>query len=185
MTSNMNGPASPDGARLPALTPGRETPMTGKDTRPYITLTNELFNHPKFKRIKNPWARLHLIELWTYCNGYKTDGVIDEDTLMEKGDDVGQELLDRKWVVGPDKDGNYHMHDYLKHQKSKAEIEGMTAGRKAAAGWGNHVRWHVKKQVVEHSCGYCTGELAPIYGKGDTAEPAPGPPTASLTVIHG
>lgn len=145
--------------------------MTGKDTRPYITITNELFNHPKFKRIKNPWARLHLIELWTYCNTYKTDGRIDEDALMEKGDDIGQELLDRKWVTGPDQDGAYRMHDYLKHQKSKAEIEGLTAKRKESAGWGNHTRWHTDKQVVEHSCGYCTGELEPPKGKRNPQAP--------------
>lgn len=149
---------APDGLRLPGKT---APPMTGKDTRPYITLTNELFNHPKFKRLKNPWARLHLIELWTYCNTYTTDGVIDEDALMEKGEDIGEELLQRRWVTGPDEHGNYHMHDYLKHQKSKAEIRGLQATRKAVAGWGNHVRWHVKNDVVDDTCGYCTGDLEP------------------------
>jgi hypothetical protein len=149
--------------------------MTGKDTRPYITIANELFNHPKFKRIKNPWARLHLIELWTYCNTYLTDGVIDEDALHEKGEDVGEELLARKWVTGPDADGNYHMRDYLKHQKSRAEVQGLQANRRASAGWGNHTRWHVRMNVTEATCGYCTGEIEPPKGKSrrDSADRTP------------
>lgn len=150
--------------RMPVASPnGGKTapPMTGKDTRPYITIANELFNHPKFKRIKNPWARLHLIELWTYCNSYMTDGVIDEDALMEKGDDIGAELIERRWVTGPDENGMYHMHDYLKHQKSRAEIKGLQSRRQLAAAWGNHVRWHENKGVHEDTCGYCTGDLDP------------------------
>ncbi len=148
--------------------------MTGKDTRPYIALTNELFNHPKFKRIKNPWARLHLIELWTYCNTYLTDGVIDEDALNEKGDDIGEELLKRKWVIGPDDDGNYRMHDYLKHQKSKAEIHGLQSKRRTSAALGNHTRWHLDKDVHEESCGYCTGEIdMPAKSKPRVTSPGP------------
>ncbi|ASX98721.1 hypothetical protein SEA_COLUCCI_51 [Arthrobacter phage Colucci] len=157
---------SPTVSRPRSLKSGGKTPpMSGKDTRAYITVTNELFDHPKFKRIKNPWARLHLIELWTYCNRYKTDGVIDEDALMEKGDDVGEELLKRGWVHGPNADGDYQMHDYLKHQKSKAEIEGLTRHRTTAAQYGNHTRWHEAKDVFEASCGFCTGDLEAPKGK--------------------
>jgi hypothetical protein len=144
--------------------------MTGKDTRPYITLTNELFNHPKFKRIKNPWARLHLIELWTHCNTYLTDGIVDEDTLMEKGEDIADELMKRRWVTGPDAEGNYQMHDYLKHQKSRAEIKGLQAKRQTAAAWGNHTRWHEAKGIQETTCGYCTGELEPFKSKRQVAD---------------
>ncbi|AOZ64604.1 hypothetical protein SEA_CHUBSTER_51 [Arthrobacter phage Chubster] len=140
---------------------GKTPPMSGKDTRAYITVTNELFDHPKFKRIKNPYAQLYLIELWTYCNRYKTDGRVDPDTLMEHGEDVGAELIKIGWVTGPDKDGDYWMHDYLKHQKSKAEIEGLTRHRTTAAQYGNHTRWHEAKDVYEASCGFCTGDLEP------------------------
>lgn len=132
-----------------------------KDTRPYITVTNELFSHPKFKRVKNPWARLYLIELWTYANRYTTDGEVDMDVLMEQGEDIGEELIKCGWVRGPDKAGVYHLHDYLKHQKSKAEIEALKSKRQVAAQWGNHERWHTQLGLVEASCGYCTGELEP------------------------
>jgi hypothetical protein len=133
----------------------------GKDTRPYITLTNEIFRHPKMKRLKNPWARLYVIELWTYCNQYMTDGWIDREVLHEKGDDIAEELIAAGWVDGPDAEGMFYMHSYLEHQKSKAEIEGLRAARRESSEWGNHTRWHIGKSIVEASCAYCQGVKEP------------------------
>lgn len=113
------------------------------------------------KRLKNPWSRLYVIELWTYCNQYMTDGWIDHEVLHERGDDIAEELIATGWVDGPDPDGMFYMHSYLEHQKSKAEIEGLRASRKESSAWGNHTRWHVEKTVMEPSCGYCQGTTEP------------------------
>lgn len=131
------------------------------DRRPYITVTNELFRHPKFVRLTDK-AKVHLLELWGYCNEYQTDGIIHQSMLNAKGPAVAKQLRDVGWVDATNEEGMFYMHDYLDHQKSKAQIEDHRNGKRKAGSAGgkrsNHVRNHVKKNVFQAECQWCVEE---------------------------
>lgn len=130
----------------------------GQDTRPYITVTNELFGHPKFKRL-TPAARLYLLELWAHCNMYMTDGVLEAVTLFERGKKIGNELINGGWVEAHE-DGSYSCHDYLEHQKSREQILKHREDKKGSGEYGSHVRWHVKRGVHDLNCEHCQKQRA-------------------------
>lgn len=125
------------------------------DRRPYLAIANQLFRHPKFKRMSMQ-ARLHLLALWADCNEYLTDGIVHEEDLYSEGTAVGDELLGFGWLH-PCEDGtNYYCHDYLKHQKSRAQVEGIRAGKASKGAAGAHERWHVKRGRFDPECQLCT-----------------------------
>jgi hypothetical protein len=123
-----------------------------KDTRPYIVVANELFGHPKFKKLTPP-ARLYVLELWAHCNQYMTDGAVDKDTLYARGKQVAEQILATGWAH-PDGD-DFQMHDYLKHQKSRQEIEEHKLKKRMAGIKSNHTRNHVAKEQVDPNCILC------------------------------
>lgn len=128
-----------------------------EDTRPYITVANELFRHPKFK-ILSRTARLRIIELWAHCNEYMTDGEIDHGTLMEIPAKERRELTDAGWIEQAET--GWRCHDYLKHQKSRIQILKHKAERAQAGLFGAHTRHHVKKGVVDRACKWCNAPSA-------------------------
>lgn len=123
-----------------------------RDTRPYIAVTNELFRHPKFRRLTFE-ARVALLELWAHCNEFMTDGHVDSWVFEEYPDKVQEQLVKVGWVHS--KGDDYEMHDYLKHQKSKAEILALKDQKSVSGALGGHVRHHVKKGVVKTGCYWC------------------------------
>lgn len=131
-----------------------------KDRRPYITVAQELFRHPKWRRISKD-ARLYLLELWGYCNEFRTDGMVHRTVLEEQGVKVGKELLDAGWVEITADPDEFYMHDYLDHQPSKAEIEKRVKDAKESGSRGgaksNHTRNHVNKNFIDPSCELCPG----------------------------
>lgn len=131
--------------------------MNDRDPRPYFVVSNDMYGHPKFKRLSDKAAR-HLICVWTHCNVYLTDGEVDRVTMFENGPKAAKELIDNDWVtVAPD--GTYHCHDWLKHQKSRAEIEDMRSdkarNRARSGSIGAHERWHVKRGLYDPECSWC------------------------------
>lgn len=124
-----------------------------KDKRPYITVTNELFRHPKFRRLSDK-AKLYLLELWGTCNEFQTDGKIEHAVLMAQGKRVADELLNG-WVEATDVPGMFYMHDYLEHQKSRVEIEKYKEKKTSAGVFGAHKRHHEMKGIFDISCGHC------------------------------
>lgn len=130
---------------------------TTKDTRPYITISNELFRHPKFRRLSDK-AKLWLLELWAYCNEYRTDGFVDVHILNEKGAKITAELMVNFVETTADND-MFYMHDYLDHQPSRKEIEDRIQEKRSRASTGGklsaHNRHHVKKGIVNPDCELC------------------------------
>lgn len=135
-----------------------EAPNDRLDNRPYITVTNELFRHPKFIRLTDK-AKVHLLELWAYCNEYRTDGIIHKTLLMEKGQAVARALREVGWVDDTTDPDFFYMHDYLDHQKSRAQIEAYREQRrqdgKKGGIIGMHERWHVDRGVTNPDCPLC------------------------------
>ena len=122
------------------------------DTRPYITVTNELFRHPKYKALGRS-ARLRIIELWAHCNEFMTDGAIDAGTWSEVPAKERKELLAAGWVE--EGAAGLECHDYLRHQKSRKQIQELKAGRSDAGRYGSHVRHHANKGVTDPGCPHC------------------------------
>lgn len=128
------------------------------DKRPYITVANELFRHPKFVRLTDK-AKVHLMSLWAYCNEYTTNGLVHESILNSSGAATGKLLIENQWVERTTEQGMFYMHDYLDHQKSKERIEEEKSRKKTAGSMGgaksNHVRNHARKGLFDSSCQWC------------------------------
>jgi len=123
-----------------------------RDTRPYIAVTNELFRHPKFRRL-NFEARVALLELWAHCNEFMTDGHVDSWVFEEYPPKVREQLLKVGWVDKKAED--YSMHDYLKHQKSKKEILQHKSNKSVAGALGGHTKNHTNKGISKAGCYWC------------------------------
>lgn len=98
-------------------------------------------------------ARLRIIELWAHCREFKTDGYIDPGTWEEIPLKERRELLSH-WVEVR-ADGNLWCHDYLDHQKSRAQLEKLAAGHSEGGAFGAHVRHHERRGVVKPDCPFC------------------------------
>lgn len=128
-----------------------------KDTRPYITLTNEYPRHRKIRGLSDAAFRLH-VTLMTMANEDRTDGVVLPVDLESRGAKVKKELIDADLVHDLGKDG-FVLHDYLKHQNSSDEIEEYKQEKlKRASNGGKvsaHNRHHVDKGIVNPNCELC------------------------------
>ena len=131
--------------------------MSRLDSRPYITVTFEFFDHPKTVAL-TPAAQLHILRLWAYCGRYLTDGEIPRTVLESAGKKVAQELITHGWVDELS-DGTLVCHDYLEHQPSRDDVEERMEkkrdGRSRGGSKGMHTRWHVNRGVIEPKCPLC------------------------------
>ncbi|MGZ9829881.1 hypothetical protein ACXYTP_23490 [Tsukamurella ocularis] len=116
-----------------------------KDSRPYLKLSLDFVNHPKVLKL-SPAVRWVLLELWTHCATYRTDGIIDASAahrianarqraaLIDAGfmrriknpagfsaraENVQDDVIQHEICT----QDAYEMHDYLAHQMSRAEQE--------------------------------------------------------------
>lgn len=128
-----------------------------KDTRPYITLTNEYPRHRKIRGLSDAAFRLH-VTLLTTANEDRLDGKVQSVDLESKGPKAKRELLDAGLVQDLGK-GCYQLHDYLKHQNSSEEIEERILDKRKRASVGGkvsaHNRHHVERGIVSPDCELC------------------------------
>lgn len=138
--------------------------MTGlqKDKRPYFVLTNEYTRHRKVRGLSDKAFRLH-VTLMGMCNEDRNDGIISQQDLDQKGKAAGRELLNND-LVHPAENGQYVLHDYLRHQNSRAEIEELIGQAQAAGAKGGkasaHKQWHVKRGITNPDCELCVDGIA-------------------------
>lgn len=140
--------------------------MSTKDTRPYIVVAHEFPRHPKTQQLSDAGFRA-LIELWCYCNEYLTDGAVPKVLVDRQYKKPARELLALGFMEA-DGDG-YRMHDYLKHQKSRAEVEEDREKKRSSGARGgkegSHKRWHVDRGIFAEDCELCTGAISePMSG---------------------
>jgi hypothetical protein len=98
-----------------------------KDPRAFIAIHDDIVNHPKIEPLSDAAFR-HLIRLWGYCNKFRTDGIVSEAKVREKGARVFRELTSPAYpgaepLVIPADGGYWECRDYLKHQWSAEEIQ--------------------------------------------------------------
>ena len=124
------------------------TRRTGKDKRIYITVANTIMEHPKIEVLSDRAFRT-LIGLWCWSSKNLKNGEIPLAVWMKRTTAKSREELLRDGLAELTESGVY-MHDYLKHQNSKEEVEALrekrtragslggqsTAAAKASAAWG-------------------------------------------------
>jgi len=108
-----------------------------KDDRTYITVHDGLPEHPKVVGL-SPSAKWSLIELWTYCSRTRSDGRVPKDWAKQLGKQV-LAALEKRGLIESVGD-NWHCHDYLLHQRSKAEIQDLKEKRREAGSRGGKQR---------------------------------------------
>lgn len=131
-----------------------------KDKRPYFVLTNEYPRHRKIRHLSDKAFRLH-VTLLGLCNEDRNDGIISKQDLQMLGPGAGKELL-KASLVHEKEPGIYQLHDYLRHQNSRKEIEELVTEKQAAGKIGGkksaHLQWHVKRGITNPECELCVAE---------------------------
>lgn len=109
-----------------------------KDTRPYIKVTLDMPDHPKYAGLTRAQKFL-VIEGWIHCAKYKTDGHMDIHVWRKFGTKKDRVLFEQVGIVKMDSDdAGANFVDYLEHQTSRAEQEAKqdqarSAGKKGGA----------------------------------------------------
>lgn len=131
------------------------------DPRPYVTVDKQMPLHDKVRDLSHLSFRL-LIEAWCYCGRVGNNGKIEAAKWAKMRTPAARRELIEAGLAEVDAVGVVTMHDYLKHQLSRAEEEALSADRSRAAIQGNHQRWHVAKGVVHPECPLCPNLAEPL-----------------------
>lgn len=113
-----------------------------EDRRRYIALEVDMPDHPKVVALSDSTFRKH-VRAKCYCHKNLTDGFLSEAAVRS----LGVTAKELRELTTPWRDGEaplwekvvggYRIHDYLKHQPSRAKMQRWSeAGRKGAS-----VRW--------------------------------------------
>lgn len=107
--------------------------MTVKDTRTYITVHDRMPENRKIRPLSDKAFRT-LFELWCWCSQERNDGKIEARALKTFGTPRARSELISAGLIEPtgDEDGSYQVHDYLEHQRSRAQIEELSQKRAEA-----------------------------------------------------
>ena len=126
----------------------------------YVRVDVLMPEHPKIEGLSDKAFRV-LVELWCYCGRNRTDGMVSEKRWKATGTRRAREELVKAGLAqlqGPG--GGAVMHDYLAHQRSREEIDELSAkrsesGKKAAAArWGDtktHPNTHRGTHALPHT----------------------------------
>lgn len=109
-----------------------------RDARSYITVHDGMPEHPKIKPLSDKAFRT-LHEVWSWCSRNRTDGDIVPAMWKTFGTPRARAELIEVGLIEQTLEG-FYAHDYLKHQRSKAEIEELTAKRARAGSAGGRAR---------------------------------------------
>lgn len=115
----------------------------------YVRLQDTFPEHPKIHDLSDGAFRLYVTAL-CYAARTLTDGRVPRSMLKRLGGTVPRaaELFDAKlWECPKDYDG-WEIHDYLKHQRSRARVEEISAARSAAGEKGVLAK---RKQIAEQN----------------------------------
>lgn len=121
----------------------------------WIRIDVQIAEHPKVEGLSDKAFRA-LIELWCYCGRQRSDGIVTEKRWRNVRVPVRKELVDNG-LADPIGDGlGVVMHDYTDHQRSREQIDELSAKRQeaarkgAAARWGGHAKPHALRICAVH-----------------------------------
>lgn len=96
--------------------------------------------------------------IWVQAGAWSDDGFVPLE-ILEDWDDDAEEYAERLVVAGlwhaTERDGEpgYVFHDWHDQNPFKDDNDPSSTGT-----FGNHVRWHVQRQLVMPDCGHCPNE---------------------------
>jgi hypothetical protein len=123
------------------------------DARPSIRISNSIMESRKVVGLSDKAFRAYIAAL-CYCSRQETDGkIIVGAAKMIGGPRIIMELVEAK-LLEPDGQ-DFWVHDYLKHQRSAAEIAAFRESRSEDGKRGAHLRWHVPRRQKSKDCEYC------------------------------
>lgn len=120
----------------------------------YIRVDVLLPDHPKLDALSDKAFRT-LIELWCWCGQNRTDGFVRDAKWKAFGSAAARTALVRAGLAER-VTGGYQMHDFTGpdgHQRSRAEIEELSAKRSASGRKGGHAKAngkHLPEQTPGH-----------------------------------
>lgn len=121
----------------------------------YIRIDVLLPEHPKTDELSDKAFRT-LVALWCYCGRNRTDGFVTDRRWQEFGTKAARDQLLRiprgyKHGFAEKVSGGYLMHDYTGpdgHQRSRADIDELSARRAAAGRKGGSTSRRSKPQAL-------------------------------------
>jgi hypothetical protein len=108
----------------------------------YIRIDVLLPEHPKIEGLSDKAFRA-LFDLWCYCGRNRTDGIVTEKRWKAKSRSVRDELV-KAGLAEPMPGEGVVMHDFVGpdgHQRTRAEIDELSAKRTEAAKKAAAARW--------------------------------------------
>lgn len=94
--------------------------------RGYVQIVNGFHKNRKVRKLRQmcPSAVGAFVMIVSYCGDEMTDGHVDEDTMLYVLQITDEELnaLCAVDMIEPDGNGGYDVHDYLMHNRSRAQI---------------------------------------------------------------
>lgn len=109
-------------------------------------------SHPLKERDVAPFG------IWALAGAWSDDGFVPLEVL-EDWDDDAEELAERlvaaRFWHKTKRDGEpgYVFHDWADHNPTKDDNDPSKSGT-----FGNHMRWHVQRQMIAPDCGHCPTE---------------------------
>lgn len=152
------------------------------DARTFIQVHDGLPDHPKLADVDDDAAAFLLVALWCYCSRYSTDGRIPKALAHRMTKGASKARCDKLVKAGllHDQGQEYEAHDYLKHQRSGAQIAAI---RQRNASNGRAGGLAKSKRGASESLGESLSEtpspaVAEVRGHRSEQEP-PYPPAAT------
>lgn len=134
----------------------RDADLPEFDNRPSVRFSHTTPEHPKIAALSDAAFRAWF-EAICYCSRQETDGKITTAVMRRlMAPKVLRELVEGgQFEVIPE---GHYVHDYLRHQRSAAEIQSFRESKAASGQLGAHKRWHVPRRLKIKDCPFCLKE---------------------------
>ena len=141
----------------------------------WFKVDDRLWGHPKWLatpiRARALWATAG-----SWSAGMGTDGRIPRHVIAVFGHNTKDaSALVESGLWREVKDG-WRFHGWEEFQPDAASEKARRNAASDGGAMGNHVRWHVARNISVPSCGFCSGDIAPESGGDRGGDSPPNPP---------
>ena len=133
----------------------------------FFAVDDGLHSHPKWLSASHR-AR----GLWTtagsWCSKYSHDGIVPRHMLRTFGyteKDAAALVSSGLWHTVR---GGWQFHDWIDRNPDAATVAAVQAKKSVGGAVGNHVRWHVKRNLTVPGCAWCDGTAGEPAGDSES-----------------